>query len=85
MNLINDVLNKILLKEDFEPDGFYVYHGTTSDAIDGLSEAGLERLFTSSNGGNMYGPGVYSTYKLAQGFQNTRGTYGSWMLKMKVK
>lgn len=83
-NLINEVYRKIL-KEDFESDGFYVYHGTRSDSIEGLGEAGLERIFTDSNGGNMYGPGVYSTYKLATGFQNTRGTYGSYLLKMKVK
>lgn len=83
-NLINEAYKK-LLTEDFESDGFYVFHGTRSDSIEGLGEAGLERVFTDSNGGNMYGPGVYSTYKLATGFQNTRGTYGSWLLKMKVK
>ena len=83
-NLIKEAYKK-LLTEDFESDGFYVFHGTRSDSIEGLGEAGLERVFTDSNGGNMYGPGVYSTYKLATGFQNTRGTYGSWLLKMKVK
>jgi hypothetical protein len=84
MNLIEEAYKKILT-EDFEHDGFYVYHGTKSDSLNGLGEAGLERIFTDSNGGNMYGPGVYSTYKLATGFQNTRGTYGSYLLKMKVK
>lgn len=84
MNLIGEAYKK-LLTEDFENDGFYVYHGTKPESLDGLSEVGLERIFTDSNGGNMYGPGVYSTYKLATGYQNARGTYGSCLLKMKVK
>lgn len=74
-----------LINEDFEKDGFYVYHGTQSDSLKGLADAGFERIFTASNGGNMYGEGVYSTYKLATGFQNTRGTYGSYLLKLRVK
>lgn len=85
MNLISEAYNKALLKEDFESDGFYVYHGTRREFLDSLGEAGFERIFTAANGGNMYGPGVYSTYKLATGYQNTRGTYGSYLLKMKVK
>ncbi len=85
MNLISEALKKSLIKEDFEQDGFYVYHGTRREFLDSLGEAGFERIFTAANGGNMYGPGVYSTYKLATGFQNTRGTYGSYLLKMKVK
>ena len=85
MNLISEAYNKALLKEDFESDGFYVYHGTRKEFLDSLGEAGFERIFTAANGGNMYGPGVYSTYKLATGYQNTRGTYGSYLLKMKVK
>ena len=85
MSLISEAYNKALLKEDFESDGFYVYHGTRREFLDSLGEAGFERIFTAANGGNMYGPGVYSTYKLATGYQNTRGTYGSYLLKMKVK
>lgn len=84
MSLINEAYKKILT-EDFEHDGFYVYHGTKAESLDGLGEAGLERIFTDSNGGNMYGAGVYSTYKLASGYQNTNGTYGGCLLKMKVK
>ena len=85
MSILNEALNKVLLKEDFEQDGFYVYHGTKAESIDSLGEAGFDRVFTDSNGGNMYGPGVYSTYKLARGYQNTNGTYGACLLKMKVK
>jgi hypothetical protein len=85
MNLISEAYNKALLKEDFESDGFYVYHGTRREFLDSLGEAGFERIFTAANGGNMYGPGVYSTYRLARGYQNTNGTYGSYLLKMKVK
>ena len=90
MNLIGNAYKNInngkaLLKEDFESDGFYVYHGTRPEFLNGLGEAGLERIFTAANGGNMYGPGVYSTYRLARGFQNTSGTYGNYLLKMKVK
>lgn len=85
MSLISEAYNKALLKEDFESDGFYVYHGTRREFLDSLGEAGFERIFTAANGGNMYGPGVYSTYRLARGYQNTNGTYGSYLLKMKVK
>ena len=43
MNLIGKAYKKILT-EDFEHDGFYVYHGTKSDSLNGLGEAGLDHL-----------------------------------------
>lgn len=85
MNLLSEAYNKALLKEEFDNGDFYVYHGTKREFLDSLGEAGFERIFSAANGGNMYGPGIYSTYKLASGYQNTRGTYGSYLLKMKVK
>jgi len=85
MELFKKIANK-LLKEEFEQDGnFYVYHGTQDTALDGISKLGFERFFTSSNGGNMYGAGLYSTYKLSTQGQNARGAYGHLMFKLRVK
>ncbi len=85
MGLLKNISNK-LLKEDFERDGgFYVYHGTKPTAEEGISRLGFERFFTASNGGNMYGAGIYSTYKLSTQGQNARGAYGNVMFKLKVK
>lgn len=75
-----------LLNEEFEKDGgFYVYHGTSPTAEEGISKLGFERFFTGSRGGNMYGAGIYSTYKLSTQGQNARGVYGNMMFKLKVK
>lgn len=85
MELFGKVTDK-LLKEDFERDGnFYVYHGTSPTAEEGISKLGFERFFTGSRGGNMYGAGIYSTYKLSTQGQNARGVYGNMMFKLKVK
>lgn len=85
MNLFGDISGK-LLKEDFERDGnFYVYHGTRDSALDGISKTGFERFFTSTNGGNLYGAGLYSTYKLSTQGQNAHGVYGQVMFKLRVK
>lgn len=85
MSLFGDV-SKQILKEDFERDGnFYVYHGTRDSALDGISKTGFERFFTSTNGGNLYGAGLYSTYKLSTQGQNAHGVYGQVMFKLRVK
>ena len=76
---------KQVIKEGFEADGnFYVYHGCPSSAAKGLSNAGFERSWTSSNGGNMYGIGVYTTFSFGGG-SNARGGYGSTIIKALVK
>jgi hypothetical protein len=85
MSLFKNISNK-LLKEEFESDGnFYVYHGTKDSALDGISKSGFERFFSASNGGNLYGAGVYSTYKLSLQGQNAHGAYGHVMFKLRVK
>lgn len=80
-----DIAVKQVLNEDFEKGGFYVYHGTRTTAEDGIAKKGFERFFTASNGGNMYGAGLYTTYKLSTQGQNARGVYGQLMYKLKVK
>lgn len=85
MRFFSSIINS-LLKEEFEKDGnFYVYHGTSPTAEEGISKLGFERYFTGSRGGNMYGAGIYSTYKLSTQGQNARGVYGNMMFKLKVK
>lgn len=84
MGIFDKAVSEIL-KEDFEKDGFYVYHGTRPTAEDGIMQKGFERFFTASNGGNMYGAGLYTTYKLSTQGQNARGVYGQLMYKLKVK
>jgi hypothetical protein len=85
MSLFGNIANK-LLKEDFEADGsFYVYHGTRDSALDGISKKGFERFFSASNGGNLYGAGLYTTYKLSTQGQNAHGAYGQVMFKLRVK
>ena len=85
MGLFEDI-SKNILNEEFERDGnFYVYHGTQNKALDGISKTGFERFFTSTNGGNLYGAGLYSTYKLSTQGQNAHGAYGQIMFKLRVK
>lgn len=85
MSLFGDI-SKQVLAEEFESDGnFYVYHGTKNEALDGISKTGFERFFTATNGGNLYGAGLYSTYKLSTEGQNARGVYGHVMFKLRVK
>ena len=91
MNLIGNAYKNInngkaLLKEDFESDGFYVYHGTRPEFLTGLGEAGLERIFTAANGGNMYGPGVYCTFNLKDSIHNvkTKPEYGNCIVQMRL-
>ena len=76
---------KRLIREGLEADGnFYVYHGTSYSAGEGISNAGFERSWTSSNGGNMYGPGVYTTFTFGGG-SNAKGGYGTTIVKAVVK
>lgn len=77
---------KKALNETFEADGnFYVYHGTQPRAEKGLLSTGFERSWTSSNGGNMYGKGVYTTFTFSRNGSNARGGYGDTILKARVK
>lgn len=86
MGLFEDSVNKVL-NEEFENSKFYVYHLTKKASVAGISETGFERYFTGSNAGNMYGPGLYTTYDLSSSEVNlSRGNeYGGILLKILVK
>ena len=84
-NIFENSVKKVL-KEDFEADGnFYVYHGTGDGAVKGLLSAGFERSWTGSNGGNMYGKGVYTTFTFSRQGGNAKGNYGGAIVKALVK
>ena len=84
MALLKEAYEKALLNEEFGNDGvLYLYHATGNDAVSGISNKGFEREFTASNGGNMYGPGVYTTFNLSTDGQNVKGVYGNKIIKMK--
>ena len=50
--------------------GFYIYHCAPKDAIDSISLSGQRRQYTGKNGGNLYGPGIYTTYTLDASIYN---------------
>ena len=84
MGLLKEAYEKALLNEEFGEDGtLYLYHGTDKNAVSGIQQKGFEREFTASNGGNMYGAGVYTTFTLSREGQNMHGSYGNMMLKMR--
>lgn len=86
MGLFKESVDKVL-NEGYENGKFYVYHLTKKSSINGIAETGFERYFTGSNAGNMYGPGVYTTYDLSSSEVNlSRGNeYGNVLLKILVK
>lgn len=57
--------------------------GKRMSVIDSIFKYGFNREFTSSNGGNMYGAGVYTVYTLKSSNEKARG-YGSAILKLKL-
>lgn len=62
-----------------------IYQVTGHSNLDSIFKSGHDRSFTGSKGGNMYGPGTYSTYKLASTEKNVKhGNYGDTFLKMLV-
>ena len=84
MGLFDETVKKIL-NENFEKGGFFVFHGTKPKAEEGIKTKGFERFFTKTNGGNMYGAGIYTTYIYSNQGANARGGYGTLMFKAKVK
>ena len=67
-----------------------VYHrpmnSTNADPlsiIKSLMKYGFSREYTGNNGGNMYGPGVYSVYSLKSSNEKATG-YGSYIVKAYV-
>ena len=56
--------------------GFYIYHCAPKDAIDSISLSGQRRQYTGKNGGNLYGPGIYTTYTLDASIYNAEEDIG---------
>lgn len=54
--------------------------------LDNIFKNGYSRDFTGSKGGNMYGPGVYCTFKLSDSIHNveTKPEYGDCIVMMKL-
>ena len=95
---IREALDKVNVREggitrDKIMDGITLYHrpsdrevivgGQRMRTIDSLFKYGFSREFTSSNGGNMYGAGVYSVYSLKSSQEKATG-YGSAIVMLKL-
>ena len=72
--------------DDIE-QGVPLYHrpsnsntGDKYETIKSLMKTGFSREYTGSNGGNMYGPGVYNVYTLRSSNEKARG-YGSFIVR----
>lgn len=63
-----------------------LYRVAFSNQLDSLFKYGYNRAFTGSKGGNMYGPGVYCTFKLSDSIHNvqTKPEYGDCIIAMKL-
>jgi hypothetical protein len=61
-----------------------MYRVAFRNQLDSIFEFGYNRAFTGSKGGNMYGAGVYCTYKLEDSIHNvkTKPEYGDCIVKM---
>lgn len=57
--------------------------GKRMKTIDSIFTYGFNREFTGSNGGNMYGAGVYTVYNLKSSNEKATG-YGSAIIKIKL-
>lgn len=94
----SDLNNKLNVREkeitfDDVNNGITLYHrpkdatvtvgGKRMSIIDSIFTYGFNREFTSTNGGNMYGAGVYTVYTLKSSNEKAKG-YGSAILKLKL-
>lgn len=75
------------LSVDNIEQGVPLYHrpansntGDKYETIKSLMQTGFSREYTGSNGGNMYGPGVYNVYTLRSSNEKARG-YGSFIVR----
>lgn len=64
-------------------DAIVTVGGKRMSVIDSVFKYGFSREFTSSNGGNMYGAGVYTVYNLRSSNEKARG-YGKAIIKLKL-
>lgn len=62
-----------------------VYQCTMFQNIPSIFANGFDRAFTGTHAGNMYGPGLYTTFKLTSSLNNLgRGAYGDTLVKMAI-
>lgn len=63
-----------------------LYRVAFSNQLDSIFSNGYRRDFTGSKGGNMYGPGVYCTFNLADSINNvkTKPEYGNCIVEMRL-
>lgn len=63
-----------------------LYRVAFSNQLDSIFRHGYSRDFTGSKGGNMYGPGVYCTFRLADSIHNvkTKSEYGDCIVEMRL-
>lgn len=60
-----------------------IYQITRKESLKSIFKSGFDREFTGSNAGNLYGPGLYSTYQFSSSVNNA-GKYGGVFLKILV-
>lgn len=79
----NTIMNGVTVYH--RPKDGYVDVGTEKHVpiVYSLFKYGFSREFTGSNGGNMYGAGVYTVYTLKSSNEKARG-YGSAIIKAKL-
>lgn len=68
---INSVMNS----------GFKVWHRAPIENLESIFKYGYDREFTSTNGGNMYGAGVYTVYNFKNVLQSQ---YGGCVIECRV-
>lgn len=64
-------------------DGMAIVGGKKMSIADSVFKYGFNREFTRTNGGNLYGAGVYSVYTLRSSNEKARG-YGGSIIKLKL-
>lgn len=64
-------------------DGIVTVGGKRMSIVDSIFTYGFNREFTNSNGGNMYGAGVYSVYNLKSSNEKANW-YGGSIIKLKL-
>lgn len=78
----DDVMNGITLYHR-PKDAVATVGGEKMSIADALFKFGFSREFTNSNGGNMYGAGVYTVYNLKSSNEKATG-YGKSIIKLKL-
>lgn len=63
-----------------------LYRVAFKNQLESLFKYGYNRAFTGTKGGNMYGPGVYCTFKLSDTIHNvkTKPEYGDCIVSMRL-